>query len=514
MPLSLYQLLGRRYAPERFGPSRRDMLKVTLAASAGLLLSGPAYAGLRGRRAGKRIVVVGAGFAGLACAFELQAAGYDVTVLEAGPRVGGRVLSLNKANGNEYVPGRNIEAGAELIGSNHPAWVSYAEAFGLKFLDVSEDEDKDFAVLMDGKLLSYEEGAKVWEELDAGHTLMNADAGDINTDEPWNSPKAADLDRMSLGEWIRKQELSERAKKALWLEFAANNGVECDRQSYLGNLASVKGGGIEAYWSDSEVYRCAGGNQQLAFKLAEPLKDRIYTGVAAQIIAPSGSNVAVVCRDGRTLECDDVVLAVAPSVWNKIDVKIGMPAGLKPQMGCNTKFLTHVKKRFWEASGVSQYAMSDRDVCMTWDGTDGQEGDGDACLTVFAGGAAAERARARTPEERAKAYAAEVEAALPGYTENRVAHRFMDWPGMQWVGSSYSFPAPGEVTAMGPMLRKGAARLHFAGEHCCYKFVGYMEGALCSGVELAKRLAARDGLLKPGAKPEAKPEAKPAPAGA
>ena len=81
---------------------------------------------------------------------------------------------------------------------------------------------------------------------------------------------------------------------------------------------------------------------------------------------------------------------------------------------------------------------------------------------------------------------------------------------MQWVGASYSFPAPGEVTTMGPMLRKGAARLHFAGEHGCYKFVGYMEGALCSGVELAKRLAARDGLVKPEAKPEAKPATAPA----
>jgi monoamine oxidase len=34
--------------------------------------------------------------------------------------------------------------------------------------------------------------------------------------------------------------------------------------------------------------------------------------------------------------------------------------------------------------------------------------------------------------------------------------------------------------------------LHFAGEHACYKFVGYMEGALNSGVAVAKRIAARD----------------------
>jgi monoamine oxidase len=41
-----------------------------------------------------------------------------------------------------------------------------------------------------------------------------------------------------------------------------------------------------------------------------------------------------------------------------------------------------------------------------------------------------------------------------------------------------------------------AGRLHLAGEHTCYKFVGYMEGALDSGIRIAKRLAARDGVTK------------------
>ena len=47
---------------------------------------------------------------------------------------------------------------------------------------------------------------------------------------------------------------------------------------------------------------------------------------------------------------------------------------------------------------------------------------------------------------------------------------------------------------MGQTLREGLGRLHFAGEHANYAFVGYMEGALGSGIALSKRLAARDGL--------------------
>jgi monoamine oxidase len=38
--------------------------------------------------------------------------------------------------------------------------------------------------------------------------------------------------------------------------------------------------------------------------------------------------------------------------------------------------------------------------------------------------------------------------------------------------------------------------LHFAGEHTCYAFHGYMEGALQAGVRAAKRLAHRDGVIK------------------
>ena len=57
----------------------------------------------------------------------------------------------------------------------------------------------------------------------------------------------------------------------------------------------------------------------------------------------------------------------------------------------------------------------------------------------------------------------------------------MDWPSTSWTQCGYSFPAPGEVTTVGPVVREGVGRLHFAGEYASYAFVGYMEGALNSG---------------------------------
>jgi monoamine oxidase len=70
----------------------------------------------------------------------------------------------------------------------------------------------------------------------------------------------------------------------------------------------------------------------------------------------------------------------------------------------------------------------------------------------------------------------------------------MDWPADPWTMAGYSFPAPGQITRTGRTLRDGLGRLHFAGEHTSYKFVGYMEGALDSGVSLARRIAKMDGV--------------------
>src|SRR5687768_11551695 len=130
---SFFARLAQRYRPVS-RQERRQFLKATLAASAGLLLSNEFGLAQAGR--GKHVVVVGGGFAGLACAHELKSAGYAVTVVEARNRVGGRVLSFK-----DLVQGKNVEGGAELIGSNHPTWVAYQEKFGLEFIDVTEEED-------------------------------------------------------------------------------------------------------------------------------------------------------------------------------------------------------------------------------------------------------------------------------------------------------------------------------------------------------------------------------------
>src|SRR5687768_14318074 len=200
MPPSLFAVLNKRYG-RKDGLTRREMMQLTLAGAAGLLLSNRFGLSAQQPARGKRVLMVGAGFSGLAAAFELAAAGYDVTVLEARNRIGGRVLSFS-----DLVPGKNVEGGGELIGSNHPTWVGYAEKFGLKFIDVTEAEEAEFPIVLDGKRLTAEESEKLYEEMDAALAKMNEDAAKVNPDEPWAAENAAALDKRNSKEWIDAQE--------------------------------------------------------------------------------------------------------------------------------------------------------------------------------------------------------------------------------------------------------------------------------------------------------------------
>ncbi len=479
--------------PARDAKSRREFLRIAGAASASMLLSGMPLVARAGANApGKRVVIVGAGFAGLAAAYELKAAGYDVTIIEARDRVGGRVLTFT-----DFVKDRVVEGGAELVGSNHPTWVAYQQKFGLEWLEMSGDEEFDTPVFVGGKLLTKDEVSEATNAAGEIEKAFNAAAEGIIAERPWDSPKAAELDKMSVADALAKIDAPPMAKKLFDMLMESDNGVSTDRQSYLGLLAMIAGGGGEKFWSDTEVYRCKGGNGLLASKLAEEIgSSRIVLKIAVTDIRATAKEVTVTCSDGRTLTCDDVIITVPPAIWSKINISPALPATLKPQTGLNVKYLAHVKTRFWRAGNLSQYGISDGALNQTWDATDAQEGDENVVLTAFSGGRSAEKCLAFDKDKRDAEYRKEFEKIYPIFGEQFVAGRFMDWPRDKWTMMSYSFPAPGQVTTVGPVLYQGlGGKVHFAGEHCSYQFVGYMEGGLNSGASLAKRIAKRDGTI-------------------
>jgi monoamine oxidase len=294
-----------------------------------------------------------------------------------------------------------------------------------------------------------------------------------------------------MGDWFAGINASRDAKRAIRAELEANEGVPLERQSYLGFLTMIKAGGVEKYWTDSETVRCLDGNQTLALKLAQKLGGRVHLGESVVSIVAGDQQVMVTTEGGKRYTAEDVVLTIPPSLWGDLHILPALPSGLAPQMGPAVKYLSAVKGAFWKESGLAPDGLTDGDIAMTWDGTAGQAGNGNV-LTGFSGGPAADRLRERMPTER-EGYAREfLDRIFPHYQENVTGVRFMNWPSDPFVKAGYTFMGPRQVTTLGPTLKEGLGRLHFAGEYASFGFPGYMEGALSTGVATARRIAARD----------------------
>ena len=465
-----------------------------------IMASGPARGRFSEKQPTRSIIVVGAGLAGLCAAYELMSLGYDVTVYEARDRVGGRVHSID-----DFVQGKTVEGGGELIGSNHPLWNLYKEHFRLRFTDVKTYGNSP--VRFGKRTLRFEESAKLMKEMEKEFQKLTSLAETIvDPFEPWTNPDSGSLDSESLGDWIKKQNCSTLCKQALVGMLEADNGIPAQQQSLLAVLAMVKGGGLDRYWTDTEVFRCKGGNQRLAQKFCDALnrnRKNVVTHARVTSIQQRGPKVAVrvtIAGKMKVILGDDLILAVPPSVWPNIrfrDLKLSARLSKPPQMGQNVKFLMAFQERFWEQFASSPTLSEDGPVDLTWETTEADE-DGEFAMVAFSGSNDARECMNWRSGQRDRKYVRAMQTPYPGIGQEIRRSKFMNWSTERWSKGSYYFPQVKEVTVWGPFWKAGYCNwLHFAGEHTCYAFMGYMEGALSSGYRLARRLAIRDGILRP-----------------
>jgi monoamine oxidase len=471
--------------------TRRELLTVSAATTVAWAMRKDAQAmGETASETGhrqKRVAVIGAGFGGLACAYELSAAGYFVDVFEARNRLGGRVRSVQ-----EFAPGQQVEFGAELIGKNHPHWLRYAKQFGIELTSVEDDDGgPGRAFILDEKRISGVDAAKLEEEIDAGLDDITRDAVDVNWDQPWMSPDAGRLDRMSVADRLVSLKATGRAKRAIGVELVLDMAVPLERMNYLALLCTIRAHGLERFWSDTEVFRAKSGNQMLASFLAAGIRGGgLHLDSPVVRIKAGSAGMQITLRDQRELQYDDVVLAVPPSVWDKIEFSPGLPKPLQPQMGIATKFLAVCEKDFWSPTRSAD-SLTDTLAGSTWEGPPADES-GRRSLVAFAGGPAAETLHELPLEKQATTLRSSVEEVLPGFNAAHLKSEFVDWPGDPWTRGGYSFPMPGQFLSQSRILRDGIGHLHFAGEHASFGFTGYMEGGLESGASLAQRLIQRD----------------------
>lgn len=444
----------------------------------------------------RRVIVIGAGFAGLCAAYELRGLGYEVKVYEARTRVGGRVHSLD-----DFVMGKIAEGGGELIGSNHPLWNSYKHHFGLAFTDVKEYGNSPFR--LKGRTLTADESKALIDEMEEQFKLLtNLAETIVDPFEPWTNRNAHALDRISIGHWISRARCSDCCKHAISVMLAADNGIPTSEQSLLAVLAMVKGGGLDRYWTDTELFRCAGGNQKLADCFLDALNetgDTVVEGAPVETISPSGGKIRLTIKDRDPDEADDIILAIPPSAWSTIKIE-GFPdlaekLEAPPRMGSNVKYLMSFNNRFWQNFASSPTLSEDGPVDLTWETTEDDKNE-EFVFVAFSGSDDANECARWSAQQQRPRYVDAMQAPYPGIGHEILQDKFMNWPDEEWTKASYYFPRLGDVTLWGPVWKAGyGGWLHFAGEHTSYAFMGYMEGALSSGYRLARQLAIRDRLF-------------------
>jgi monoamine oxidase len=518
MARSLYGRLHGRFGARITGTERQHRVRDRIARFAADIPIDQWFAPRRSDVAQRRrrVTVVGGGFAGL-MAGSMLARHFDVTVFEARDRIGGRVWSQVDPSSK-----RVIEAGAELIGYDHPMWLALAKEFSLGFSRLTTEDHfaavgLELPMYLQGTLVPPDELEKVYKEMTKAFELMSKEAMRIeNPFKPWLYQNAAELDQRSLSQWIGALPVSSLAKAAIEVQFANTNGAPSSRQSYLANLALVAGGALHGkpddFFTLTETVRCAEGNQILATRLRQKIEQqggKVALSTPIRRIDINSSDVVCTATDRSTHTADYVVLAVPPSLWPSspgamLTVNPKIPDDYYMSMGTAVKYLSRARSRFWIDERLAPSSAS-AEYGMTWEGTDNQmqAPEQPVELSLFAGGDAATAAIdvfRKDPNALPRYYDAAIAKVYPAYPEKRIAATdFIAWPLDDWTRGGYSCPAPTEVCRVGPKVNAPfAERLHFAGEHVSLAFFGYMEGALQSGAAAARAISSHSGIAWPG----------------
>jgi monoamine oxidase len=483
---------------------RRDFLKQAVLAGATLSASSvKAFAFDQGklerRGVSKKVIIIGAGLAGLSAAYELTQAGHDVTVLEARKRPGGRVHTLR----DHFAEGLYAEAGASRIPNHHHFTLKYVELFGLT-LDPFQPTGLPSVYYVRGKRMQVTPGQKVeWpydltaEERALGINGMRekyiwsmlAEVGDV-TDPNWPPPDVLrKYDQMNRSDFWRSRGASDEAVALLSV-----GGID-DRVEAWSTLFMLRNQALNRKFN--AYYKIRGGNDLLPNSFAVRLSEKIHYAAPVVRIEQSAQAVkAIFLRGGayHTLAGDYLICAVPFSVQKNIEVAPAFSAEKQraieqlPYLS-GSKIFLQSKKRFWAAEGQSGFATTDLPISQVWDVTYKQAGTR-GILQAFPLSLHSRRVTAMTEQERINFALDQVEMTYPGMREHFEGGVTKCWDEDEWARGAYAWFKPGQMTSLMPHVAKPEGRVHFAGEHAS-SLPGWMHGALESGNRAAREIDQR-----------------------
>jgi monoamine oxidase len=447
----------------------------------------------------KRVVVIGAGMAGLVTAYELKRQGHDVVVLEAQNRVGGRVYTCR-----DFAPGLWAEFGAMRIPRSHDLTRKYCELFGMPMREFVMGNPKGL-VHVAGMRMTIEEANANPERLpfdlaehERGRTADDLWAHaiadikallDRDGDAAWEEIRVQ-YDKFSLYEFLVERGFSEGAIEY----YAVMNFVETDMNNAVMEILRED---LEGAYVDMQTID--GGMDQLPNAFFRELQPEIRFGAVVHAIEQTSDDVTVHFKteSGRFHVSGDYAVCTLPfPVLRTVEILGGDFSHEKRRAirqlnyHASTKVLFQVRHRFWEQEdGIVGGGATVTDLPirrMNYPPTDPSNERG-VLLASYSWGQDALQWGAMDEETRLEEALDDVSRIHPRIREEYEVGTSHAWYGDRWARGAFALFAPDQQTELQAAIVEPEGRIHFAGEHCSL-YHAWIQGALESGIRAATEI--------------------------
>jgi monoamine oxidase len=482
--------------------SRRELLVAGGGLGAAVVLAGAGRASaLAGRepRTDASVVIVGAGLAGIAAAYQLHRVGVASAVFEARDRLGGRCWS---ARG--FADGQTAEHGGEFIDTRHVHLRQLVRELGLELDDLFAARSGPYSPnWVRGRDLTQHEinvgmrpvqAAVAREARRVGVLRGHGRVDTAAYSYPTATPQAVAVDRLSMAEWL---EMHVRgvldADLGEWLDQTMSGwyGLNMDRLSALNWIDYL----IVPYPGADERWHVHGGNDQVVHRAAATLPAAsIHTGTPLRAIRRRAGGSYALDFDGvrGPVIADLVILTVPFTTLREVDMQGAefsahkLAAIHELAMGSDAKVIVQYDTRPWTVDRWSSLMTSSDPDFDTWESSADEPGQA-GLITVYAGGRTGQSWRGRAPHAPATpglrdSVLGRIDQAVPGSRAHFNGHAWADlWPHDPWTRGSYAAFAPGQYTRFWGRLGKPEGNVHFAGEATSTYSQGYLNGGVESG---------------------------------
>ncbi len=445
---------------------RRSFIKNTGLASATVFTPGFAKAFSLAPKG--KVIIIGAGFAGLSAAYKLKNKGIDFLVLESRKRVGGRIFSHKMSN--DLV----IELGGEWVGNSHTRMRELCDELNLSLQnnqfnthliykgqynapgkwDYSDDWQKKFKKIIENYgQLSQADKVKL-DKYDWWRFLVNngCNGRDLEIREL--------LDSTDFGESIRH--VSAFAALAEYAESSEKNEMDL---------------------------KIKGGNSMFATALLEKVgRENVLTDHHVQRIVQKG-NVEVYCSNGKKFTgskiiCTTPTFSLKKIKWDPVLPESYVNAINQLQYARINKHAMHFSKRFWKDESFD--LVSDQSPHYFYHATKNQPSEEGVLISYSIGDKAASNVN-----QSNEYLAGNVFRCLEPHFGN-IHDLLKNQTNYYWGNDEYSYGAYalygiGQWFGLMPVLKKKFLHTHFAGEHLA-DWQGFMEGAVNTGEEAVEEI--------------------------